>query len=119
MKKNIFFPLITGFIFLLYSCYAPNSPSAAVRNAFAAAEKGDWDKFDEYSIGGTGEFFITRSLIISRTMGFLDRYGGLKNIISETVNGNQATVKATFKKGKDYDLQLIMHDGRWKIFYKL
>jgi hypothetical protein len=114
MKKNIFFPLITGFIFLLYSCYAPDSPSAAVKNAFAAAEKADWDKFDEYS---TSDVEL-RYLIQDSMRGFLDGYGALKDIISETVNGDQATVKATFKKGKDYDLQLIKHDGKWKIYFK-
>jgi len=109
----------------LNSCYAPGSPSAVVKNAFAAAEKGDWDKFYEFSVTSIDDVLwdkdysrIGNSLAQDIMQGFLYSHDSLKNIISETIDGDQATVTASFKKGNDYDLKLIKHEGKWKIHFQ-
>jgi outer membrane lipoprotein-sorting protein len=118
-NKKLLFAILIVIVSLLNACSASDSPSAAVKKAFAAAEKGDWYKFDEYSISSMGNKIESNNFIArDRIRGFIPNYGSLKNIISETINGDEATVKASFKNGKDYDLKLIKHNGKWKIHFR-
>ena len=118
-NKKLLFAILIVIVSLLNACSASDSPSAAVKKAFAAAEKGDWDTFDEYAVTSMDNVFQKRNIVAYDMMkGFLYSHLGLKNIISETINGDQATVKASFKKGDDYDLKLIKHEGKWKIHFQ-
>jgi len=119
-NKKLLLALLIVIVSLLTACSASDSPSAVVKKAFAAAEKGDWDTFDEYSISSMDNRIESKnSLARDRIRAFIPNYGSLKNIISETINGDEATVKASFKSGKDYDLKLIKHNGKWKIHYNI
>jgi len=120
-KTKILFTFLIVIVFLLSACYMPGNPSAVVKKAFAAAEKGDWDKFDECTIMSINNVFdfgpYSRSAPEDTMLSFLYLHEGLKNIISESIDGDQSTVKASFKKGNDYDLKLIKYHGEWKIHF--
>jgi hypothetical protein len=119
-NKKLLFAVLIVIVSLINACSASDSPSAAVKKAFAAAEKGDWNTFDEYSISSMDNKIESNNFLANdRIKGLIVSYGGLKNIISETINGDEATVKASFKKGKDYDLKLIKHNGKWKIHFNI
>ena len=121
-KKTLFilFAFLITTVFFLNGCSENDSPSAAVKKAFAVAETsyktGDWTEFDKYSAYDPSTLHF-KGQNIDTMKGFSYTYGGLKKIISETIDGDKATVKATFEKGNDYDIKLIKHDGRWKILF--
>jgi len=56
-NKKLLFAILIVIVSLLNACSASDSPSTAVKKAFAAAEKGDWDKFHEYTVLAINDIF--------------------------------------------------------------
>jgi PBP1b-binding outer membrane lipoprotein LpoB len=122
-KKTLFilFAFLITTAFFLNGCLENDSPSAAVKKAFAVAEEANyktsnWTEFDKYSVYDPNTLHLPSQKVITMQNFFLT-YGKFKKIISETIDGDKATVKATFEKGNDYDIKLIKHEGRWKILF--
>ena len=107
MKKICFF--LFFICLLIIGCVSDDTPSGVIRIFYSAVLKDDLETFSKYavfSMESPGYWFYYATVT-------LDGYGKIKNL-SETINGNDAFVKATFEYGS-YDFHLVNISGKWKV----
>ena len=115
MKKTLFligvvsFALIIGFTVL--GCGGGGSPSSVVKQLFTAIEKGDAKNLNELM---TPESAAMMGMFMEKAKGSMTEKGGITKT-EETINGDTAVVKATFKDGSTDELKLVKVDGKWKV----
>ena len=103
--------LMALLVFLMVACGGGASPSSVVRKAITAIEKGD-QKGVEATFTPEAAALIVGML--EKAQGGVGEYGGIAST-EETINGDTAKVKVTFKNGETGDFDLVKVDGKWKI----
>ena len=109
--------LIIGFVVL--GCGGGSGPSAVFKKSYAAMEKGDmkallalYEPETAALISGfmQGNEEGTKAEIKKSAA----EYGGIDKI-EETIDGDTATLKVTYKNGKTENQKLVKVDGKWKL----
>jgi len=114
MKKYVYLigivsiVLITGMIFI--SC-AGGSPSSVVKQLHTAIEKGDTKAISELATSDAAQMLL---LIGEKAKGMISEKGGIIKT-EETISGDTAVVKVTYKDGETEDFDLIKENGKWKV----
>jgi len=93
------------------SCGGGGSPSAVVKKAIAAVEKGD-QKGVEATF--TPEAAALINAMMEKAQGQFEKKGGIDKM-NETINGDKATVNVTYKDGTTDDITLVKLNGDWKV----
>jgi ketosteroid isomerase-like protein len=88
-----------------------NSPSKVVRQTWAAIEKGDAKAYGELMTPETASLVV---MLGEKAKGSVAAKGGIVST-KETINGDAATVTATYKDGTTDEWQLVKVDGKWKV----
>jgi hypothetical protein len=115
MKKILSVAGMIGFMliigFTVISCGNKGSPSSVVRQFYTAVEKGNTESINELMAPGEGQVML---MFAEKAKGTVASRGGIKKT-EETINGDKAVVKTTFKDDSAEDLHLIKVDGKWRI----
>ncbi|GHV00744.1 hypothetical protein FACS189483_10940 [Spirochaetia bacterium] len=90
------------------------SPSAVVKNFFAAAEKGDAKKIAEYCTPEAGAMMGSLGEKLTESTKELGKITGTK----ETIDGDTAKVEVTFEKGDPQTIDLVKVNGKWLVTIK-
>jgi ketosteroid isomerase-like protein len=109
--------LIIGFVVL--GCGGGSGPSAVYKKYYAAMEKGDIKALIalyEPEAGALISAFLEGNeegtkAEMKKTAG---EYGGIDKI-EETIDGDTATLKITYKNGKTDNQKLVKVGGKWKL----
>ncbi|MDR3276049.1 MAG: DUF4878 domain-containing protein [Treponema sp.] len=96
---------------LMLACSGASSPSDAVKQFYAACEKGDANAAAELM---TADAAPWASMFMSQLAGQIAETGGIVET-SEVINGETAVVTITLKDGSTNDFDLVKVDGKWKI----
>ena len=114
MKKHVFLiglismALIFGMI--LISC-GGGSPSSVVKQLHTAIEKGDAKKIGDLT---TPEAAQMLAMFGEKGRGMITTKGSITKT-EETINGNNAVVKVTYKNGETDKYDLVKVNGKWKV----
>ena len=101
-----------------------NSPSGVAKQFYAAAEKGDFKGMTALMDPQSAQFMAAMG---EKIEGAVNSEGGVKESVNtkggvvkteETIDGDTAKVKLTFKDGSTEDLDLVKVDGKWKVTIK-
>jgi hypothetical protein len=115
MKKRLFSIGLVGLMLIaglaVIGCSKDSSPSAVVTQFLTALEKGD--------SAAVGEFMTPESAQLVAMFGekgqqAIAATGGVTST-EETIDGDTAVVKATFKDGSSEEFDLVKIDGKWKV----
>jgi len=87
------------------------SPSKVVSEFLAAINKGDAKKIADLS---TPETAAMVTPMLSKVQGSLAEKGGIAKL-EQTITGDTATVKVTFKDESTESYNLVKVNGKWKI----
>jgi hypothetical protein len=115
MKKHFSFIglisllLIIGI--LVIGCSGGGSPTSVVKKLHTAIEKGDAKAIGQLM---TPEAAQMMAMMGEKAKGMIATYGGVAKT-EETIDGNNAVVKVTYKNGETGDFELIKIDGKWKV----
>jgi len=115
MKKHFSFIglisllLIMGIVVI--GCSGGGSPTSVVKKLHTAMEKGDSKAIGQLM---TPEAAQMIAMMGEKVKGMMATYGGIAKT-EETIDGNNAVVKVTYKNGETSDYQLVKIDGKWKV----
>jgi len=103
--------IITGF---MVSCDQKGSPKSVIRQFYKAVELGNTDEFTNLMAPGEDEVM---RMFAEKAKGMVESKGGTSGIkkIEETIEGNKAVVKTTFKDESTEELHLLNIDGEWRV----
>ena len=116
MKKYSFlvgligFTLIIGFVIVGCS-KGGGSPSDVAKQLYVAIEKGDAKTVGELM---TPEAAQMMTMFMEKAKGMVAAKGGITGT-EETIDGDTAVVKTTFKDGSTEELEFVKVDGKWKV----
>ncbi|MDR2481248.1 MAG: DUF4878 domain-containing protein [Spirochaetaceae bacterium] len=115
VKRALFLVGFTGFVLaagLLIGCNkGESSPSDVTRQLYMALEKGDAKTIGELM---TPEAAQTMAVFSEKMKGVVAAKGGITSA-EETIDGDTAMVRTTFKDGSTEVLNLVKIDGKWKV----
>jgi hypothetical protein len=115
MKKFLFLVRLISLMlvigFLVIGCgKGGGSPSDVAKQLYTALEKGDAKTVGELM---TPEAAQTMTMFMEKVKGMVVAKGGITNT-EETIDGDTAVVKTTFKDGTTGELEFVKVDGKWK-----
>jgi len=103
------------------SCGGGNSPSAVARQFYAAAEKENFKAMTDLMEPESAELMNALAEKMEGSAGeeggmgaTVKEKGGIVNA-EETIDGDTATVRLTFKDESTEDLKLVRINGKWKV----
>ncbi|GHU83864.1 hypothetical protein FACS189468_9350 [Spirochaetia bacterium] len=96
---------------LITACGGGASPSAVVKNFYAAAEKGDAKKLAGYCTPETGALLSALGEKFSEAA----TTNGKITDTKETIDGDTAQVEITFENGETQNIDLTKVDGKWLV----
>jgi outer membrane lipoprotein-sorting protein len=111
MKKTIF---VIGLVFLAFlaGCAgAGGSPKSVVQKFYKAIEENDSKALAEVATSDTAQLI---AMFGTKVQGMVKENGKIKTM-TESINGDTATVKVTFENGEEEDIDLVKVDGKWKV----
>jgi len=111
LNKLIGLVALVAIIGLVVTSCGGGSPSAVTKKAIAAVEKGD-KKGVEATF--TPEAASLINAMLEKAKGQFEKKGGIDKM-KETINGDKATVKVTYKDGTTDDISLVKVNGKWKV----
>lgn len=86
------------------------SPSNVAKQLYAAIEKGDAKTIGELMTPEAAQMMV---MFLEKAKGMITAKGGITKT-EETINGDKAVVKTTFKDGSTEELNFVKIDGKWK-----
>jgi len=111
--------LIIGLVFI--SCGGGNSPSAVAKQFYAAAEKENFKAMGDLMEPESAQIMAALAEKMEGSAGeeggmgeAVKEKGGIVNT-EETIDGDTATVRLTFKDESTEELKLVRIDGKWKV----
>jgi ketosteroid isomerase-like protein len=119
MKKNIFLKLagmlavvlVLGLVFV--SCGGGNTPSATVTKFYASLEK-----WDVKGLEATATPEVVQMLTVlggeEKIKAAVQEQGKI-TVVSETIDGDAATVTISYDGGDEEEIDLVKVDGKWKV----
>ena len=115
MKKHFSFIGLISLLLIIgivaIGCSGGDSPTSVVKKLHTAIEKGDAKAIGQLM---TPEGAQMMTMMGEKTKGMMAAYGGIAKT-QETINGNNAVVKVTYKNGETSDYELVKIDGKWKV----
>jgi hypothetical protein len=119
MRRTLYFAGFIGFILIIgltvFGCAkGGGSPSSVSKQFYTALEKGDTKAVNELMTPESAEMM---AMFMEKAKGTIASKGGVTKT-EETINGDTAVVKTTFKDGSTEELNLVKVDGKWKIIMK-
>ena len=90
------------------------SPTSVVKKLHTAIEKGDSKAIGQLM---TPEAAQIMAMMGEKAKGMMATYGGIAKT-EESIEGNNAIVKVTYKNGETSDYELEKIDGKWKVSIK-
>ena len=115
MKKHFsFFGLISLLLIMgifVVGCSSGGSPTSVVKKLHTAIEKQDSKAIGQLM---TPEAAQMMAMMGEKAKGMMATYGGIEKT-EETIDGNNAVVKVTYKNGETSDYELVKIDGKWKV----
>jgi len=113
MKKHFFglisLLLIMGIVAI--GCSGGGSPTSVVKRLHTAIEKGDLKAIGQLMTPGAAQMTV---LMADKARGMIATYGGITKT-EESIDGNNAVVKVTYKNGETSTQELVKIDGKWKV----
>jgi len=115
MKKHFLFIglisllLIMGIVVI--GCGGGSSPTSVVKKLHTAIEKGDSKAIGQLMTPDAAQMM---AMLGEKAKGMMATYGGIAKT-EETINGDNAVVKVTYKNGETSDYELVKIDGKWKV----
>jgi len=88
-----------------------SSPTMVAKQFFVVIEKGDVDSYNKVMTPETTQTVI---MLGEKMKQSLKVKGGITNM-TESIDGDKATVEVTFKDGSKEKLDLVKVDGKWKV----
>ena len=116
MRRNLFLVGFIGFIMIIgltvFGCgKGGGSPSSVTKQFYTALEKGDQNAINELMTEKDAQMM---SMFMEKAQGTVSARGGVAKT-EETIDGDTAKVKTTFKDGSTEELNLVKIDGKWKV----
>ena len=117
MKRKLFlvgvvsFALIIGFTVL--GCGGGGSPTSVFKKYHAASLKGDMKAVTELMEPSAAA--LVSSMATGEDLKKAAEESGAIDKIEETIDGDTATLKVTFKNGKTDTVNMVKLDGKWKV----
>ena len=115
MEKKITFLGLVSLILIIgllaIGCEGRNSPSRVVRQLHTAVQRGDTARISELMVPEAA------GLALKMLSDFQAEYadsGGISRM-DETITGNTATVRVTYRNGLVEVIDLVRRDGRWLV----
>jgi len=99
----------------LAGCAGGGSPSSVVRQLHTAIEQGDNKTITDLTVSEAAGVIIKMMQTLQQT--YADTGGIAKT--EQTINGDTASVKVTYKNGDSDNYDLIKVDGKWKVTVKM
>jgi len=93
------------------ACGGGGSPSAVVKKAITAVEKGDQKGIEATFTPEAASLMVA---MLEKAKGQFEKKGGI-DTMKETINGDKATVNVTYKDGTTDDISLVKVKGDWKV----
>jgi len=87
------------------------SPSAVARKAITAVKKGDKKGIEATFTPEAAGLIVS---MLEKAQGQFNEKGDIDKM-TETINGDKATVNVTYKDGSTEDISLVKLDGKWKV----
>ena len=123
MKKTFFLIGLIGFVliigFTVSGCGGGSGPSAVFKQSYAAMQKGDTKTVIALLEPGSAAMFA--GLMEEYEAEFKEemkastvKTGGIAKI-EETITGDTAVLKVTYKDGSSEDQKMVKVDGKWKM----
>jgi len=88
-----------------------DSPTSVVKKLHTAIQKGDTNAYDKLMTPQGAQML---AMLGDKAKGSLDSYGGIDRT-EETIEGDKAKVKVTYKNGETGDFDLEKVDGKWLV----
>lgn len=103
--------LIAG---ITVSCDKKGSPKSVIRQFYKAVEQGNTEEFTNLMAPGEDEVM---KMFAEKAKGMVEGRGGTSGIkkFEETIDGDKAIVKTTFKDETTEELHLLNVDGEWRV----
>jgi len=115
MKKHFSFigliSLMLIIVIVVIGCSAGGSPTNVVKKLHTAVEKGDAKAIGQLMTPEASQMMI---MLGEKASGMIASYGGITRT-EETINGDYASVKVTYRNGETSDYDLVKVDGKWKV----
>ncbi|MDR2476769.1 MAG: DUF4878 domain-containing protein [Treponema sp.] len=111
MKKYSFLLGLIGFMLIIGCSKGGGSPSDVAKQLYTALEKGDAKTVGELM---TPEAAQMMTMFMEKAKGMVTAKGGITST-EETIDGDTAVVKTTFKDGSIEELEFVKIDGKWKV----
>ena len=122
MQRTLAILVVLSIALFVFGCGSGggNSPSAVARQFYAAAEKDNFKGMRDLMEPESAQLMAALEEKMEGATGeggmgdLIKEKGGIVNA-EETIDGDTATVKLTFKDESTEDLKLVRIDGKWKI----
>jgi len=117
--KKIFFPiglisllLIMGMV--LICCESGGSPSGVIKNLHNAVEKGNNEEISKLMTAEAAGLVLKMLPDLQKSYA---KSGGIAKT-EQTITGDSAVVKVTYKNGETDNYDLVKMNGNWKVTIK-
>jgi hypothetical protein len=115
MKKHFSFIVLISFLLIMgivvMGCSGGGSPTSVVKKLHTAIEKGDSKAIGQLMTPEAAQMMVAMG---DKAKGMISSYGGISKM-EETINGDDAVVKVTYKNGETSNYELVKIDGKWKV----
>ena len=116
MKRKMFLVGLISFMMIIGLTFTAcgsggGSPSNVAKQFYTALEKGDAKAAGELMTPESAQMIV---MFMEKAKGAITDKGGIDHS-EETINGDTAIVKTTFKDGSTEELSLVKVDGKWKV----
>lgn len=118
MKRTGFFIGFIGLLLifgtLFIGCGIGGSPSSVIRNLHTAVEKGNNEEISKLMTAEAAGLVLK---MLPRLQEQLKESGGISKV-EQTITGDNAVVKVTYKNGYSDNYDLVKVNGTWKATVK-